>query len=115
MNVEIACHNEDFGTAPQISIDDIEQVIKNGYKSIINNRPDGEGGNSQPLSVDIEAAAKKAGLLYVYLPVVSGQVTIEQVQEMAKLLEKLPRPILAFCRSGARSTSLYMMAKQLAS
>ena len=36
MNVEIACHNEDFGTAPQISIDDIEQVIKNGYKSIIN-------------------------------------------------------------------------------
>ena len=115
MNVEIACHNEDFGTAPQISIDDIEQVIKNGYKSIIYNRPDGEGGNSQPLSVDIEAAAKKAGLLYVYLPVVSGQVTIEQVQEMAKLLEKLPRPILAFCRSGARSTSLYMMAKQLAS
>ena len=115
MNVEIACHNDDFGTAPQISIDDIEQILKNGYKSIINNRPDGEGGNLQPLSADIEAAAQKAGLSYVYLPVISGQITIEQVQEMAKLLEDLPKPILAFCRSGARSTNLYMMAKQLAS
>lgn len=113
MSVEIACHTELFGTTGQITPEDIQEIATKGYKSVINNRPDGEGGPSQPLNSDIEAAAIKAGLVYAYLPVVSGQMTREQVEEMAKLLEKLPKPTLAFCRSGARSTNLYMFAQQL--
>lgn len=113
MSVEIACHTDHFGTAGQITPEDIQEIAAKGYKSVINNRPDGEGGPSQPLSSDIEAAAVAAGLKYVYLPVVSGQLTREQVEEMAKLLEALPKPTLAFCRSGARSTNLYMFAQQL--
>lgn len=113
MSIEIACHTEHFGTAGQITPEDIHEIASRGYKSVINNRPDGEGGPSQPLNSDIESAAIKAGLVYAYLPVVSGQMTREQVEEMARLLEKLPKPTLAFCRSGARSTNLYMFAQQL--
>jgi uncharacterized protein (TIGR01244 family) len=58
-------------------------------------------------------AAKALGLNYVYLPVISGQITLEQAQEMARLLQTLPGPVLAFCRSGARSTNLYMLAQQV--
>ena len=86
---------------------------RQGYKSIINNRPDGEGGAEQPTSVEIERAAEAAGLQYAYLPVISGQITAEQAQQMAKLLETMPGPVLAFCRSGARSTNLYLLANQL--
>jgi len=61
----------------------------------------------------IEAKAKSLGLQYVYLPVVSGAITPDQVIEMARLLKTLPNPILAFCRSGARSSNLYQLALQV--
>ena len=50
---------------------------------------------------------------FAYLPVISGAITPDQVQKMADLLESLPKPILAFCRSGARSTNLYHLANSL--
>jgi uncharacterized protein len=113
MPLQIACHTDQFGTLGQITPEDVYEIARQGYKSIINNRPDGEGGVSQPLSSDIEAAAKALGLHYAYLPVVSGQITLEQAQEMARLLKTLPGPILAFCRSGARSTNIYMLSSQV--
>jgi uncharacterized protein (TIGR01244 family) len=91
----------------------VAEIARQGYKSIINNRPDGEAGPQQPLNAEIEMAAKSLGLNYAYLPVVSGQITLEQAQEMARLLETMPGPVLAFCRSGARSTNLYMLAQQV--
>lgn len=113
MPLQIACHTDQFGTLGQITPEDVSEIARQGYKSIINNRPDGEAGPSQPLNAEIEMAAKALGLNYAYLPVVSGQITLEQAQEMARLLETLPGPILAFCRSGARSTNLYMLAQQV--
>ena len=113
MPLQIACHTEQFGTLGQITPDDVSEIARQGYKSIINNRPDGEAGPSQPLNAEIEMAAKALGLNYAYLPVVSGQITLEQAQEMARLLETMPGPVLAFCRSGARSTNLYMLAQQV--
>jgi uncharacterized protein len=113
MPLQIACHTDQFGTLGQISPEDVAQIARQGYKSIINNRPDGEGGPDQPLNAEIEAVAKSLGLQYAYLPVISGQITLEQAQEMSRLLETMPGPILAFCRSGARSTNLYMLAQQV--
>ena len=104
MSVHISCHNPNFGTAGQIEPSDVAQIAKQGYKSIINNRPDGEERPDQPSNASIAAIAKEYGLEYAYLPVVSGAITSEQVVEMAKLLKAMPQPILAFCRSGARST-----------
>lgn len=113
MPLQIACHTEQFGTLGQIMPEDVAEIARQGYKSIINNRPDGEGGATQPLNAEVEAAAKALGLNYAYLPVVSGQITLEQAQEMARLLSTMPAPVLAFCRSGARSTNLYMLAQQV--
>ena len=112
MSLPVAGHNEQFGTLGQIRPEDVCEVARMGYKSIINNRPDGEGGAEQPTSVEIERAAQAAGLQYAYLPVISGQITADQAQQMAKLLETMPGPVLAFCRSGARSTNLYLLANQ---
>jgi uncharacterized protein (TIGR01244 family) len=83
-----------------------------GFRSVINNRPDFEGGPGQPTSASIEAAAQAAGLAYSYLPVNSAMQTPEQIAAFAELLETLPRPILAFCRSGARSGRLFQAATQ---
>jgi uncharacterized protein (TIGR01244 family) len=83
-----------------------------GFKSIINNRPDDEGGPEQPSAQAIGDAADAVGLKYAYLPVSPAIQTPEQIQAFASLLETLPKPILAFCRSGARTTKLFMAATQ---
>ena len=77
---------------------------------MVNNRPDFEHGPQQPTNAAIEAAARAAGLEYRFLPVESGYQSPEEIAAFAQLLKDLPRPILAFCRSGARSTRLYMAA-----
>ncbi len=82
----------------------------NGFRSVVNNRPDFEGGPSQPTNAAMEAAARAAGLDYAFLPVSSAYQSPEEIAQFGALLATLPRPILAFCRSGARSTRLYRAA-----
>lgn len=101
----------DFAVAGQISPGDLQAIAQAGFKSIICNRPDGEGGSAQVAFADIERAAQAQGLHARYLPVIAGQITPEQTAAMASLLTELPAPVLAYCRSGARSTSLWQMAR----
>lgn len=98
--------------SPQLNAAAMSEVAQAGFRSVINNRPDFEGGAEQPTSQALEAAAQAAGLQYAFVPVVPGQHTPEDVQRMAQLLDSLPRPILLFCRSGARSSRLYQLATQ---
>lgn len=100
----------DVCVAPQLTPDSIAEAARQGFKSVVNNRPDFEHGPDQPTSAQIEAAALAAGLQYRWLPVDGGFQTPEQIAAFAQLLQELPRPLLAFCRSGARSTRLYMQA-----
>jgi uncharacterized protein (TIGR01244 family) len=86
------------------------EAARQGFKSVVNNRPDYEEGPEQPTNASIEAAARAAGLQYAFLPVQGGYQSPEEIAAFAKLLAELPRPILAFCRSGARSTRLFMAA-----
>ncbi|MDO9271748.1 MAG: TIGR01244 family sulfur transferase [Rugosibacter sp.] len=104
---------EDVYTAPQLSPDAMVSVAQAGFKAVLNNRPDFEGGADQPVSADIEAAAKAVGLQYAYLPVKGGYQSPEEIAQCAVLLKALPRPLLMFCRSGARSTQLYGQAVAL--
>lgn len=67
--------SENVGFAGQIGPEHVGQVVEKAFKSIINNRPDMEGGPEQPTSAQIEEAARQAGLDYVYQPVVAGQIT----------------------------------------
>ncbi len=100
----------DVCVAPQLTPEAMAEAARKGFKSVINNRPDYEEGPEQPTNASIEAAAVAAGLKYVFLPVQGGYQSPEEIAAFARLLEELPRPILAFCRSGARSTRLYVAA-----
>ena len=85
-------------------------AAQNGFKSVVNNRPDFEGGPTQPTSAAIEAAARAAGLEYAWLPVHPSMHSPDDIAKMAELMAALPKPVLLFCRSGARSTRLYQSA-----
>jgi len=100
----------DVCVAPQLSPGAMAEAAQAGFKSVVNNRPDFEHGPDQPSNAEIEAAARAAGLEYRFLPVESGYQSPEEIAAMAKLLSELPRPLLMFCRSGARSTRLYTLA-----
>lgn len=104
----------DVCVAPQLGPDAMAQAAAMGFRSVVNNRPDNESGPGQPLNADIEAAARAAGLEYRWLPVDGGYQSPEEIAAFAALLDEMPRPLLAFCRSGARSTRLFMAAQALA-
>ncbi len=99
--------------APQLTPDAMAELARLGFRSVVNNRPDHEHGPDQPTSAEIEAAARAAGLVYRHLPVDGGWQSPEQIAAFAELLQTLPQPMLAFCRSGARSTRLYQQAISL--
>jgi uncharacterized protein (TIGR01244 family) len=103
----------DVCVAPQLTPQAMASAAQAGFKSVVNNRPDFEGGPDQPTSEAIASAAAAAGLQYRYLPVNGGYQSPEEVAAMAQLLKELPRPLLMFCRSGARSNRLYALATQI--
>ncbi len=107
MNASYHSLTPDFAVAPQLGPADMQALADAGFRSVIINRPDGEGGPQQPLSADVLQAARKAGLQARYQPVVSGAITVVDVADFARLLHELPAPVLAYCRSGARCTQLF--------
>lgn len=100
-----------FAVSPQLGEADFAEVVARGFTTVINNRPDGEGGPAQPASADLQRAAIAAGLRYVYLPVVSGSITAAQVSAMRDVLLASAGMTLAFCRSGSRSAQLFGLAQ----
>lgn len=103
----------DVCVAPQLQPEAMAEAARAGFRSVVNNRPDFEGGTDQPTSAQLEAAARAAGLEYRHLPVNGAFQTPEQIAAFATLAAQLPRPMLLFCRSGARSTKLYQAAQAL--
>lgn len=100
----------DVYVSPQLDAAAMAEVARLGFRSVVNNRPDFEGGADQPTNASVEAAAAAAGLTYRHLPVDGGFQSPEQIAAFGELMRTLPRPVLAFCRSGARSTKLYVAA-----
>jgi len=113
MSLPLQALTPDVCVAPQLEASAMAEAAAAGFRSVINNRPDFEGGPGQPTNADIEAAARAAGLEYRFLPVSGGYQSPDEIAAFAELLATLPRPILAFCRSGARSTRLFVAAQQL--
>ncbi|MEQ9813027.1 MAG: TIGR01244 family sulfur transferase [Azospirillaceae bacterium] len=95
---------------PQLDPAQVPAMAARGFKSIVNNRPDGEQ-DGQPRSAEIEAAARSAGLAYAHLPVVPGKIGDADVAAFSELLTDLPGPVLAFCRTGTRSASLWALGQ----
>lgn len=110
--MEIRPIDANFAVTGQLTAEDISAVAAQGYKSLICNRPDHES-DGQPEYATIAKAAENAGLKVHFIPVVGGQMTQANVDNMAAALADTPLPVLAYCRSGTRCTNLYGIVQQM--
>lgn len=101
--------NERISVAPQIKVEHLRDIAAAGFRSIVCNRPDGEEAG-QPAAADLAAAAEAQGLRFAHLPVAADMIGEADIAAMERALGELPGPILAFCRSGARSERLTIAA-----
>jgi uncharacterized protein (TIGR01244 family) len=108
--LEVKRINDEMSVAPQISVDDIAAIKAAGFTAIINNRPDGEAPN-QPSGESIRQAAEAAGLSYHYIPLGREGVSPDMVEQTEAVLEGSTGPVLAYCRSGTRSTTLWALSQ----
>jgi sulfide:quinone oxidoreductase len=108
--VNIKKINHQISVSEQITAADVQTIAQLGFKSIVCHRPDGEGAD-QPSARDIEAQALAAGLAFVHQPVETGKVRPEQGVAFGDLMQTLPHPVLAYCRSGTRSTTLWALSQ----
>ncbi|MFP3848059.1 beta-lactamase hydrolase domain-containing protein [Pseudomonas sp. W5-01] len=104
-----------FSVSGQLTPDDLPDVKAKGFATLICNRPDHEGGADQPDHLTMERSALASGLVFRYVPILSSGATDEQAHQLATLIEGLPKPILAYCRTGNRSARLYAAATKGAS
>ena len=95
--------------AGQIRPDDLETLAAS-FRTIVNNRPDGEEAG-QPNSAQIEAEARRVGLQYAFMPITPGQLNEQAIVGLSEVLANAPTPILAFCRTGTRSTNLWALTQ----
>ncbi|MGF2685486.1 TIGR01244 family sulfur transferase [Marinobacter sp. DUT-3] len=101
--------DDQITVAPQITVDDVADIARLGFKTVVANRPDQEEPG-QPAMAELEAAAREHGLEWVYMPVESGNITDRDVDQFAPMIQQADKPVLAFCRSGTRCTVLWALS-----
>lgn len=101
----------DYTVSGQVTPEDVTEIAAAGYRSIMCNRPDGEEPG-QPRWAEVEAAARQAGLTVAFVPVVSGAITEEDVGAFRQAIDELPKPVFAYCRSGARCQNLWILSQR---
>jgi len=99
---------EGFSVAPQITAEDVAEIAAAGFRTLIANRPDGEGGIDQPRMGVIRTQAEAAGLAFVAIPF-SGAPTPEILERFQAALAEAPAPVLAYCRTGTRSITAWAL------
>lgn len=96
--------------SPQITLAELDQAAAQGIGLVINNRPEGESDDQTP-GADIAAACAARGIGYVAIPVTHAGFSQPQVTAMRDALASTEAPVLAYCRSGTRSTLLWALAE----
>ena len=99
-----------ISVSPQILPADLAALKQAGFRAIICNRPDGEGAD-QPLFAEVARAAEALGIEAHYLPAESGKVSDNQGATFGQLLDRLPKPVLAYCRTGMRSATMWALSE----
>ncbi len=102
--------NDNVSVAEQIGVDDLDQIVSAGFVTLVNNRPDGEEPD-QPKNATIESAAIKHGLKYHFIPMGRLGVSPEMLEQTRAVLENSDGPVLFFCRTGTRSTTLWALSQ----
>lgn len=100
----------DLAVSQQIQLEDISVLAQDGFRSIICNRPDGEGPD-QPAFSEVEQEADRFGIEARYLPAAPDNVTDTHVAAFKLLMAELPKPVLGYCRTGRRSTSMWALSR----
>ena len=97
-----------YAVSPQIAREDFARAAAEGFKMVINNRPDGESPGELQHG-EAADAAEAAGLEYVYIPVAGG-FPPDKIAATLEAINRARGPILAYCRSGTRSAHLWALA-----
>jgi len=100
---------DDISVSPQIEPGDIPAIAQAGFRAIMCNRPDDEEPG-QCCYDDVAKAALAAGLKVHWLPIVTSAITSENISDFRAALEQMPKPLLAYCRTGTRCTMMWSMA-----
>ena len=104
----------ELAVSPQLYASDLESVRGSDFSTIVDNRPDGEEVG-QPTASELAAEARRLGLAFIHIPIVPGRMEDADARALAEALAASDGPVLAFCRTGARSTNLWKRACELAS
>jgi uncharacterized protein (TIGR01244 family) len=108
--LELKRINDRVSVSPQIRPEDVPAIKAAGFTTIVNNRPDGESPD-QPTGAEIKAAAEAAGLGYREIPLGRNGVSQQMVDETREVLDESAGPVLCYCRSGTRSTTLWALSQ----
>lgn len=108
--MEIRKLTDEISVSPQIRLEDIHELARLGFKSIISDRPDGEE-NDQPDADSVCLAAEGAGLEFRHIPVVASDIGDRDIALFAEAMKDLPKPVLAFCRTGTRAAMLWALSQ----
>ena len=106
MTLNIKQQSTKVSTTGQITLEDLTQIRASGFLTIIINRPDAEAGGLHAQSESLRRAAADHGMTVVYLPVVPNEISDEQVKAFAEAVTASPGPVLAYCASGKRASTL---------
>ena len=112
--MDIKVINDRYSISEQISPADLDALAADGVSLVVNFRPDGEGGETQPTSQALAEKAAALGLAYAHIPVIPNQIQPDQVQQLHALLSQHTGRVHGFCRTGNRAQNVYQQAQQLA-
>ena len=106
--------DDEYAVTGQISVEQLQAIKDMGFRSVVCHRPDGETPGQPPFG-ELKEAAERIGLEIRQIPVGPMGVTSDNVARMVDALDEMPRPMLGFCRSGARSTKIYQQTRHIRS
>lgn len=94
----------------QVGLADVDQLGREGYRTLIDLRPDGEVAD-QPSSSQVGAAAARAGLRFAYVPTPRGDIPGATVEMLLNELAGAERPVMLYCRSGSRAARVWALVE----
>lgn len=107
MSLQLMPLDDRVAVSGQLTAADMKDVAAAGYAAVVNNRPDGEAMFGQPRTADLQSAAEAAGLVFLDLPFSGPHASPDQVKALGRLLAEHDGKVLAYCKSGMRSTLLW--------